>query len=132
MSTAGLPTILVVDDEPVELQFTSLVLGRAGYEVVETASGPSALTVLETRSDVVLVIADCRMPYMSGPQLLSQIAVRWPDIKLIATSGGQEPDDLPDEATFLQKPYRPSVLTRHVDGRLKRGQEAPSQWRSSL
>lgn len=125
MSTAGPTTILAVDDEPVELQFISLVLGRAGYEVIGTASGLSALSVLEARSDVALVIADCRMPHMSGPQLLGEIAVRWPEIKLIATSGAPEPDNLPGEATFLQKPYRPSALARHVDGRLNRIQETP-------
>ncbi|HEX2556247.1 MAG TPA: response regulator [Microvirga sp.] len=125
MSTAGPTIILAVDDEPVELQFIALVLGRAGYEVIGTASGPSALAVLEARSDVALVVADCRMPHMSGPELLGQIAVRWPEIKLIATSGAPEPDDLPDKTTFLQKPYRPSVLTHHVDRRLNRVQETP-------
>ena len=125
MSTAGPITILAVDDEPVELQFITLVLGRAGYEVIGTASGLSALALLEARSDVALVIADCRMPHMSGPELLGQIAVRWPNIKLIATSGAPEPDNLIGEATFLQKPYRPSVLTHHVDRRLNRVQETP-------
>ncbi len=119
MSIAGPSTNHVVDDEPVELQYISLVLGRAGYEVVGTTSGPSAISVLEGRSDVALVIADCRMPHMSGSRLLSEIVVRWPGIKLVATSGAPEPDDLPREATFLQKPYRPSVLTRHVDERLR-------------
>ena len=130
MSTAGPTTILAVDDEPVELQFISLVLGRAGYEVIGTASGLGALSVLDSRADVALVIADCRMPHMSGPQLLSQIAVRWPHIKLIATSGAPAPNDLPHEATFLQKPYRPSLLTDHVDGRLDRAQESPFRWNS--
>jgi DNA-binding NtrC family response regulator len=131
MSTAGPTTILAVDDEPVELQFITLVLGRAGYEVIGTASGLSALSVLDTRADVALVIADCRMPHMSGPQLLSEIAIRWPHIKLIATSGAPAPDGLPHEATFLQKPYRPSVLTDHVDGRLNKAQEPSFRWTSS-
>lgn len=118
MPAPGLNTVLAVDDEPVELQFIALVLRRSGYDVVETTSGHEALAILEVRPDVTLVIADCRMPHMSGSQLLGRIAARWPGIKLVATSGAPPPDGIPVQATFLQKPYRPTVLARHIDERL--------------
>ncbi len=118
MPTPGRNTVLAVDDEPVELQFIALVLRRSGFEVIETTSGHEALSVLEARPEVTLVIADCRMPHMSGPQLLSRIAVRWPEIKLVATSGAPRPEGVPVQATFLQKPYRPTVLARHIEERL--------------
>jgi CheY-like chemotaxis protein len=58
-------TVLVVDDEPDVRLIARLVLGAAGYEVLEAASGEEALDVLETTvPDVVLL--DVRMPGIDG------------------------------------------------------------------
>jgi hypothetical protein len=40
-------------------------------------------------------------------------------MKLIASSGDPKPPDMPEVASFLAKPYRPSVMIAHVAERLR-------------
>jgi len=74
--------ILVVDDEQNFLELLSRILGKHGF-VVETAqNGPEALKNVERRSfDVALL--DIRMAPMDGIQLLSELKIRIPGIKVI-------------------------------------------------
>jgi CheY-like chemotaxis protein len=111
--------ILVVDDEPSVRQVAASALRRAGYEVLEASGGDEALVILAERPDVRLVMLDCRMPKMTGPELAKAILARWPAVRLVAASGDPRSPDLPAEATFLRKPFRPSVLREHVTERLQ-------------
>jgi CheY-like chemotaxis protein len=111
--------ILAVDDEPGVRQLIGLSLRRVGYEVLEAAGGEEALAILAERPDVTLVLLDCRMPGMSGSELAKAILVQWPAMKLIASSGDPKPPDMPEVASFLAKPYRPSVMIAHVAERLR-------------
>lgn len=64
--------ILVVDDHEVNRQLVSLLLTRAGHDVVEADSGGTALAWLgRKRFDAVLL--DISMPEMSGPEVLAHI-----------------------------------------------------------
>lgn len=110
--------ILVVDDEPGIRQLVSMSLCRAGYEVLEAPGGEEALAILAERPDVTLVLLDCKMPRMTGPELAKAILARWPTMKLIASSGEPEAPDMPKVASFIPKPYRPSVMVAHVAERL--------------
>ncbi|MCD8395731.1 MAG: response regulator [Lachnospiraceae bacterium] len=67
--------VLLVDDEPVILQGLSVLIDwkAEGYEIVRMcANGQEALTYLETHP-VDLIIADIKMPIMSGLELLKTI-----------------------------------------------------------
>jgi DNA-binding NtrC family response regulator len=64
--------ILVVDDEPPQLEVLRLILGGEGYEVVTAGSGRGALAALR-RQPVDLVLTDLKMPDLSGIALLEQI-----------------------------------------------------------
>ena len=110
--------ILAVDDEPGVRQLVGLSLRRVGHEVLEAAGGEEALALLSDRSDVALMLLDCKMPGMTGSELAKAILVQWPAMKLIASSGDPKPPDMPEVASFLAKPYRPSVMVAHVAERL--------------
>ena len=110
--------ILVVDDEPAVRQLAVLTLRKEGYEVLEAPGGETALTILAERSDVALVMTDCNMPGMRGPELAAKIQALWPEIKLVASSGQPRSPDVPEAASFLPKPYRPSTLRTHIAERL--------------
>ena len=66
------PRVLVVDDEPPQLEILRLILGSEGYEVATAASGKSALGALR-RQGFDVVLTDLKMPDHSGISLLEEI-----------------------------------------------------------
>ena len=64
--------ILVVDDEPPQLEILRLILGSEGYEVATAPSGRGALAALR-REPFDLVLTDLKMADLSGIALLEQI-----------------------------------------------------------
>ncbi len=74
--------IVVVDDEPAQRELIGGFLKKQGHEVLLAASGAEALGHVRGRQ-VDLVLSDCRMPAMSGPDLLSEMKAVNPEIPLI-------------------------------------------------
>ena len=74
--------IVVVDDESAQRELIGGFLRKQGHEVCLAASGPEALAHVRDRQ-VDLVLSDCRMPGMSGPELLLGIKAVNPEIPLI-------------------------------------------------
>ncbi|MDX9786220.1 MAG: sigma-54 dependent transcriptional regulator [Desulfobacterales bacterium] len=64
--------ILVVDDEKRIRHLLSIMLERAGHQVVQAGDGIEALQMLE-KAAFDIVITDIRMPKMSGMELLKKI-----------------------------------------------------------
>jgi two-component system NtrC family response regulator len=74
--------IVVVDDEPAQRELIGGFLKKQGHQILLAASGPEALAQVKGRQ-VDLVLSDCRMPGMSGPELLFGIKAVNPEIPLI-------------------------------------------------
>lgn len=70
--SADSSTILVVDDSPPNVKLLRLILGAAGYRVLEAFSGPEALASLHRDKPDALVL-DVRMPGMTGYEVCKQI-----------------------------------------------------------
>jgi two-component system response regulator AtoC len=66
------PTILLADDEPLERGSLSLMLQQEGYLVTAVEDGMAALDQLE-KKQFDIVLADIRMPRMTGMELLKRI-----------------------------------------------------------
>ena len=79
-------TILVVDDERNIREGLRRALEFDGHAVVTAADGREALSVL-ANEEIDLVIADLRMPRLSGDQLLKQVAERHPTVRVIILTG---------------------------------------------
>lgn len=108
------PVVLVVEDEPLLRWNTAAVIEEAGFEVVEAANAIEAISILERRLDIRIVLTDVQMPgSMDGLRLPYLISTRWPPIRIIATSGRLRlrDDDLPQGGRFLSKPYPMAELT---------------------
>lgn len=64
--------VLVVDDNPLSLEFFSAAIGTAGYAVQTACDGMGALECAGTRRFDLMLI-DHRMPGLDGPQTLQAI-----------------------------------------------------------
>lgn len=64
--------ILVVDDEPINLKVRSLILGSAGYDVLQAASGAECLEVAR-RETPDLVLLDVVLPDVLGTAVSAEI-----------------------------------------------------------
>ncbi|ACU90789.1 sigma-54-dependent transcriptional regulator [Desulfomicrobium baculatum] len=65
-------TVLVIDDEPAHRLMVRVVLGDAGFKVLEADNGSSGLTTLRAKP-VDVVLLDMRMPGMSGLDVLQKM-----------------------------------------------------------
>jgi signal transduction histidine kinase len=78
-------TILLVDDEPDGLESMSLLLADE-YHVLTAESGQAALALL-AREPVEAILADQRMPRMTGVELLGQAKELYPEVvRLLLTA----------------------------------------------
>jgi signal transduction histidine kinase len=79
--------VLLVDDEDMVREVTAEGLRELGYAVIEAADGKQALTVLEERPNVTLLLTDVMMPEMNGRQLADEACRRCPDLKVLFATG---------------------------------------------
>ena len=85
---SGSETILVVEDEPAIRTVVRRMLERAGYRVIEAASGEEALErIAENKGPLDLVMTDLVMPGMSGAELAQQLRRERPSLRILLTSG---------------------------------------------
>ena len=106
--------ILVVEDEPLVRLFLTDFLDEAGFKVFEAVNADEAMTILQARPDVQVIISDIEMPgSMNGLELARAVHERWPGIGIVVTSGRERPgpDDLSEKVAFLAKPYLPDTVT---------------------
>jgi len=64
-----------------------------------------------------VLFTDIRMPgSMDGLQLAELVHRRWPNIKLLLTSGHctLDPSDVPDDARFVAKPYALTTIINQI------------------
>ena len=118
MDQAPDKTILIVEDELFVRMIGADALEEAGYAVLEAGSADEALQVLEKADHVEVLFTDIRMPgSMDGLRLAEVVHERWPNIRILVTSGDvrPSPDDIPDDGRFLAKPYRFQSLSRELD-----------------
>lgn len=88
-----IPTILVVDDDPVARTAVCGYLREAGYAVREAGGGGDALMLFDERgADAVLL--DWRMPDKGGAEVLPRIAAQDPTVPVIVVSGTCEVREL--------------------------------------
>ena len=99
---------LVVEDDAAVRDLATAVLEETELGVIACESAEAALSVLE-RSDVsvALLFADVRLPgAMDGVTLAQAVERRWPDVRVVVTSGASRDARLPDQTVYMQKPWR--------------------------
>jgi CheY-like chemotaxis protein len=91
-------------------------LTASGIIAIEVASTDEALSYLESRSDICLVITEIDMPgCLSGLDLARFVMRRWPHIGIIVLGWPTQPTpSLPQAVTFLTTPCPPGALVEQV------------------
>jgi two-component system response regulator HupR/HoxA len=108
-SAATRPALLVVDDEPAVLTLIGQIFEN-DFPVLGALSGDEALGHLAAR-EVGVVIADQRMPGMTGTELLAKVAERWPDVVRITLTAYADVETMLDAINagrvdqFVTKPW---------------------------
>jgi DNA-binding NtrC family response regulator len=78
--------VLIVDDEKNIREGLGRALELDGYRVFLAEDGQEALKVLN-REEIDLVIADLKMPKLSGEELLRKVVSAYPTIQVIILTG---------------------------------------------
>ncbi|MFB8789426.1 MAG: response regulator, partial [Potamolinea sp.] len=113
--TSRLPKLLVVDDEPDNLDLLYRTFHRE-YKVLRAENGPAALEILAQEGDVAVIISDQRMPLMRGVEFLALAATQYPDIIRIILTGYTDVEDLVEAINagkvfkYVTKPWNAEEL----------------------
>jgi two-component system, LuxR family, response regulator FixJ len=129
MSTQG--TIFVVDDEPAVRDSLQVLLGTYGFAVETYATAASFLDRADAHRPGCLV-ADVRMPGMTGIELQRELARRGNSMPVIVITGhGDVPmavDALKAGAMdFLEKPLNDEALVRSIRAALERDERSRAE-----
>lgn len=114
--------LLLIDDDPVLGRLFAEYLRRAGFDVSIAAEGGEARRALEARGWDAVVL-DLRIPDAAAEDLLAIIASGTDRMAVVAVSGMPPPPALDSLLAargipFLQKPFRPEALLRHLENPL--------------
>ena len=107
-----MPTILIVDDNPIQAVTRRLILEKAHLPVVIAADGAVALEKFEAGEQFGMVITDHCMPEMSGPELVKKLRERSTTLPIVVLSGLPEAESQYDnmDVYFRLKPIQPEEL----------------------
>lgn len=113
--------VLVVDDEPFIRMAAADIVEDAGWVALEAANAEEALKVIAQNPEVKVLFTDVTMPgTIDGVRLAECVHREHPQIELVLTSGERHLSEnmLPDEGTFLRKPYGRDELVRTLKEKL--------------
>jgi EAL domain-containing protein (putative c-di-GMP-specific phosphodiesterase class I)/CheY-like chemotaxis protein len=113
-------TILIVDDEPEVAEALSLVLARDGYHTHVAASAMQGFELL-AKHQVAVILADQRMPGMSGSEFLGRVTELYPDTVRMVISGFGDLDSVTTAINcgaiykYLLKPWKADDIRMKID-----------------
>jgi hypothetical protein len=121
--------ILVIDDDPAIIAFTSDTLSEAGFEVRAAKNGSGAAALVREHG-IELVITDIIMPESEGLETIRHLRREYPALPIIAISGAFGGQFLKPARTFgvqaaIQKPFSAEELMEVVRRTLGIGARRP-------
>jgi CheY-like chemotaxis protein len=81
------PSVLVVDDEPVICMVAAASLRDAGFRTIEAHSAQQAIDLLANGEHADVVFSDVQMPGMDGFELQRWLREHRPHVKVLLASG---------------------------------------------
>ncbi|MBE6768854.1 MAG: response regulator transcription factor [Ruminococcaceae bacterium] len=118
--------ILVCEDENAIREFVVINLKRHGYDVIEAASGESALDKFRAQKEAVdIALLDVMLPGMDGFSVCRELRRHSPTMGIIMlTARTQEADKINGFNTgaddYITKPFSPAELVARVEALYRR------------
>jgi two-component system, sensor histidine kinase and response regulator len=115
-----LARILVVDDQPANIQIVGAVLGKLGHEIIPASDGATALKRVALRMPD-LILLDLLMPGMNGCEVCLQLKLNpdWKDIPVIFLSAADDKELIvralnAGGVDYITKPFNQAELISRV------------------
>lgn len=114
-----LPTLLVVEDEPLIRLMTADYFRDHGWRVLEAKSGESAKALFAAHEPIEVMFSDVQMASPTdGIVLAAWVRAHHPKVAVLLTSGAAKLADIPvnvcaQASTFI-KPYECSVIAARI------------------
>jgi two-component system, sensor histidine kinase and response regulator len=112
--------ILVVDDQPANIQIVGAVLGKLGHEIIPASDGATALKRVALRMPD-LILLDLLMPGMNGLEVCLQLKLNpeWKEIPVIFLSAADDKDLIvralnSGGVDYITKPFNQAELISRV------------------
>ena len=119
-------TILVLEDDPSNMQIFCALLWSKGFQVLEATNGHEAIQISNNEvGSIDLLVSDLQLPDASGTQVALQLVETRPDLPILFVSGTPMFDwterdlrnfrHLPAGAVdFLEKPFGVSTFEKKI------------------
>ena len=123
-----MPTVLVVDDEPIFRDVVVRYLEHDGFETLSAGDGDSARALIEA-NEPALVVLDVMLPGTDGLSLCRWIRERSSLPVILLTARGEEADRIVGlelgADDYVTKPFSPRELSARVRAVLRRSDPTP-------
>jgi len=111
--------ILIIDDEPQQLDIAGMMLEKLGYSCATAGSGEEAIKRVEQEEFALILLDMIMRPGISGGDTYRAILARRPGQKAVIVSGFSENEDVKrtldmGARTFVRKPYSIRTLASAI------------------
>ena len=116
-------TMLVVDDDPNNLEFLTEILVKTNCKILTADNGSKALEVVEN-NPVDLVLLDIRLPDIEGYEVSKRMIRKFPALKIVAQTAYAFPQENEKAkragcAGYISKPIKKEELINLISGLLE-------------
>ncbi|MCT7989148.1 CHASE2 domain-containing protein [Laspinema olomoucense] len=113
--------ILIVDDEPINLQVLANTLSLQNYAITRAETGLKALEIIDNGFKPDLILLDVMMPRMTGYEVCETIRQKFPaiDLPIVMLTAKNQVSDLVEGFTagandYLMKPFNKNELLTRI------------------
>lgn len=121
----GLPKILYVDDEVINLELLQLTFMNE-FRIVTAESAQEGLKLLALQPDIHVIISDLKMPIMNGLDFIKEVKGMYPEKVCMLLTGFMESEIMLEGFNkelifrYLMKPWDKEELGETLKEALKR------------
>ena len=112
--------ILYVDDEDINLMLFKINLGKK-YEIYTALDPVKGLEILESNSDIKVVLSDMKMPFMNGIEFIKKAGEKYPEIYYYILTGYNITEEIENALQeglilkYFQKPFNMKDIDKNIE-----------------